>query len=55
MGNDEKNKKDGNDKKSRVLCSLEILSEWDSELHPAGKGREEPNINTYLPPSVGRI
>ena len=51
----EKDGKDKNEKKSRVLCSIEILPEWYSELHPAGKGREEPNMNPYLPPPVGRI
>ena len=51
----EKDGKDRNEKKSRVLCSIEILPEWYSELHPAGKGREEPNMNPYLPPPVGRI
>ena len=50
---DEKDEKEK--KKSRVLCSLEILPEWYSEMHPVGKGREEPNMNPYLPPPVGRI
>ena len=51
----EKDGKDGNERKSRVLCSIEILPDWYSELHPVGKGREEPNMNPYLPPPVGRI
>jgi len=53
---DEKDVIDGKEKKeSRVLCSLEIMPEWYSDLHPVGKGREEPNMNPYLPPPVGRI
>ena len=47
----EKNGKKG----GRVLCSLEVVPEWYAELHPVGKGREEPNQNPYLPPPVGRI
>ena len=42
-------------KEGRVLCSLEIVPKWYAELHPVGKGREEPNMNPYLPPPVGRI
>ena len=42
-------------KGGRVLCSLEIVPKWYAELHPVGKGRDEPNINPYLPPPVGRI
>ena len=52
---DEKELNGKEKKESRVLCSLEILPDWYSELHPVGKGREEPNINPYLPPPVGRI
>ena len=39
----------------RVLCSLEVVPEWYAELHPVGKGREQPNMNPYLPPPFGRI
>ena len=46
--------KDGK-KGGRVLCSLEIVPQWYAELHPVGKGRDEPNMNPYLPPPVGRI
>ena len=42
-------------KEGRVLCSLEIVPKWYAELHPVGKGRDEPNMNPYLPPPVGRI
>ena len=31
------------------------MPEWYAELHPVGKGRDEPNMNPYLPPPVGRI
>ena len=24
-------------------------------MHPVGKGRDEPNMNPYLPPPVGRV
>ena len=47
-------KKDGLEG-GRVLCSIEVVPEWYAELHPVGKGREEPNMNPYLPPPVGRI
>ena len=39
----------------RVLCSLEIVPQWYADMHPVGKGRDEPNMNPYLPPPVGRI
>jgi hypothetical protein len=40
---------------ARILCSLEILPEWKAKLNPVGKGREEPNIDPYLPPPFGRF
>ena len=46
--------KDGK-KGGRVLCSIEIVPQWYADLHPVGKGRDEPNMNPYLPPPVGRI
>ena len=46
--------KDGK-KGGRVLCSLEVMPQWYADLHPVGKGRDEPNMNPYLPPPVGRI
>ena len=42
-------------KGGRVLCSLEVVPQWYADLYPVGKGREEPNVNPYLPPPVGRI
>ena len=47
----EKNGKKG----GRVLCSIEVVPQWYADLHPVGKGRDEPNMNPYLPPPVGRI
>ena len=47
----EKNGKKG----GRVLCSLEILPEWYSNINPVGKGRDEPNVNPYLPQPFGRL
>lgn len=42
-------------KGGRVLCSIEVVPQWYAELNPVGKGRDEPNMNPYLPPPVGRI
>ena len=39
----------------KVLCSLEILPKKIADLEPLGKGRNEPNMNPYLPPPVGRL
>ena len=49
-----KTKKDGKEG-GKILCSLEVLPQWYADLHPVGKGREEPNMSPYLPPPVGRI
>ena len=46
--------KDGK-KGGRVLCSIEVMPQWYADLHQVGKGRDEPNMNPYLPPPVGRI
>ena len=43
------------EKSGRVMCSLEILPKKNAELDIVGKGREDPNVNPYLPPPVGRI
>ena len=42
-------------KGGRVLCSLEVVPQWYADLHPVGKGRDEPNMNPFLPPPVGRL
>ena len=31
------------------------MPQWYADLHPVGKGRDQPNINPYLPPPNGRI
>ena len=43
------------EKSGRVMCSLEIFPKKIADLDVVGKGREEPNVNPYLPPPVGRI
>ena len=43
------------EKGGRVLCSLEILPKNIADLEPLGRGRNEPNMNPYLPPPVGRL
>jgi hypothetical protein len=43
------------EKSGRVMCSLEILPKKNAELDVVGKGRDDPNVNPYLPPPVGRI
>jgi hypothetical protein len=39
----------------RVQLSLEVLPSWKATISIVGKGRDEPNVNPYLPPPVGRI
>jgi hypothetical protein len=39
----------------RVLCSLEIVPKSVAEVDKVGNGRNEPNVNPYLPPPVGRF
>ena len=46
--------KDGK-KGGRVMCSLEIIPQWKASMNQVGKGRDEPNLDPYLPPPVGRI
>ena len=43
------------ERKGRVLCSLEMVPKWKMEMNPVGLGRDEPNVDPYLPPPVGRI
>ena len=43
------------EKSGRVMCSLEILPKKNAEMDKVGKGREDPNVNPYLPPPVGRL
>lgn len=50
-----KMKKNGEERNEKVLCSLEVMPKWYSDVCPVGKGRDEPNINPHLPPPLGRI
>ena len=43
------------EKGGRVMCSLEILPKALADIEKVGKGRDEPNVNPYLPPPVGRF
>ena len=43
------------EKSGRVMCSLEILPKNLADLDKVGKGRDNPNVNPYLPPPVGRM
>jgi len=38
-----------------VQLSLEIFPIKLAQENKVGKGREEPNVNPYLPPPVGRV
>jgi hypothetical protein len=44
-----------NMKGGRVCLSLEVLPAWKAAISIVGKGRDEPNVNPYLPPPVGRL
>ena len=44
-----------NKEAGRVLCSMELLPQWKADLNKVGKGRDEPNLDPYLPPPVGRF
>ena len=39
----------------KVLLSLEFLPMNLAETSVVGKGRDEPNVNPYLPPPIGRF
>ena len=43
------------EKSGRVMCSLEILPKKYAEIDKVGKGRDNPNVNPYLPPPFGRL
>ena len=43
------------ERKGRVLCSMEMVPKWKMEMNPVGLGRDEPNVDPYLPPPVGRL
>ena len=48
-------KKSNGEAKGRVLLSMEILPQWKANMERVGKGREEPNLDPYCPPPVGRF
>jgi len=35
--------------------SIELVPKWKFECSTVGKGRDDPNVNPYLPPPVGRF
>ena len=39
----------------KSLYFLEVLPKKIAEEFKAGKGRDEPNVNPHLPPSIGRM
>ncbi|EQC32228.1 hypothetical protein SDRG_09979 [Saprolegnia diclina VS20] len=39
----------------QVAIGIQIVTEAEYSATPVGSGRKEPNINPYLPPTVGRI
>ncbi len=43
------------EKGGRILLSLEVLPHWKAQICKVGLGRDEPNINPYLPPPIGRF
>lgn len=38
-----------------VLVSIEMLPKWKADICIVGTGRDEPNVNPYLPPPIGRF
>lgn len=47
--------KNGVEAGGKVLLSLEILPHWKAQICKVGKGRDQPNINPFLPPPIGRF
>ena len=43
------------EKSGRILCTLDILPKRNADENKVGKGRNEPNINPYLPKPFGRF
>ncbi|OQS05760.1 dysferlin [Thraustotheca clavata] len=39
----------------KIAVGIHIVTEAEFTATPVGNGRDEPNINPYLPPTVGRI
>ena len=49
--------KDGttNELTGAVLISIECMPKWKADICQVGLGRDEPNVNPYLPPPFGRF
>lgn len=49
--------KDGvtTEKTGAVLISIEAMPQWKADICKVGIGRDEPNVNPYLPPPFGRF
>lgn len=43
------------DRCGEVLVSIELLPKWKADISKVGSGRDEPNVNPYLPPPIGRF
>jgi hypothetical protein len=41
--------------RGRIAVSLSIVPKAEIESRPVGTGRDEPNINPFLPPPFGRM
>lgn len=41
--------------RGNLKVSIDVLPIKDAEDNPVGKGREDPNMNPYLPPPTGRL
>jgi hypothetical protein len=39
----------------KIGVSIQIVPEKEAHANPVGNGRDEPNMNPYLPPPVGRM
>lgn len=39
----------------KVRLRIDMLSKEEADENPLGKGRQEPNVDPYLPPPEGRI
>lgn len=41
--------------RGNLKVSIDVYPLKDAEDNPVGKGREDPNLNPYLPPPTGRL
>lgn len=51
----EKNPNKPDMKSSKLLMSIECLTEAEAKIRPAGVGRGDPNQDPFLPPPIGRF